>query len=192
MRLKLTDKKLAAFKSAKLGTRRDYLDALMPGLLVRVTDKGSKTFMLRARYPGSPNSSRRALGKVGALSVERRATRRASGTSCSTKASTRRGRLNRTGWRCCGRRTTPSCRWRRPTLRTSSLRASRRPRCMSAKSARSSCRAGRRGRSTTSRSMTSPPSSIRSSSAARPVRRASCLDAPKHCGAGPSAAAPTG
>jgi hypothetical protein len=69
MRLKLTDKKLAAFKSARLGTRRDYLDALMPGLLVRVTDKGSKTFMLRARYPGSPNSSRRALGKVGALSV---------------------------------------------------------------------------------------------------------------------------
>ena len=69
MRLKLTDKKLAALKPARPGTRRDYLDALMPGLLVRVTDKGSKTFMLRARYPGSPNPSRRALGKVGALSV---------------------------------------------------------------------------------------------------------------------------
>jgi hypothetical protein len=38
MRLKLTDKKLAALKPAKSGTRRDYLDALMPGLLVRVTD----------------------------------------------------------------------------------------------------------------------------------------------------------
>ena len=68
-RVKLTDKKLAALKPAKPGTRRDYLDALMPGLLVGVTDKGSKTFMLRARYPGSPNPSRRALGKVGALSV---------------------------------------------------------------------------------------------------------------------------
>ena len=44
-RVKLTDKKLAALKPAKPGTRRDYLDALMPGLLVGVTDKGSKTFM---------------------------------------------------------------------------------------------------------------------------------------------------
>jgi hypothetical protein len=69
-RIKLTDKKLASLKPAKPGTRRDYLDALMPGLLVRVTDRGSKTFMLRARFPGSPNPSRRALGKVGAMTVQ--------------------------------------------------------------------------------------------------------------------------
>jgi integrase len=68
-RVVLTDKKLAALKSAPPGTRRDYLDALVPGLLVRVTDKGSKTFMLRARFPGARNFARRALGKVGVLGV---------------------------------------------------------------------------------------------------------------------------
>lgn len=69
-RVKLTDKKLAALKPARPGTRRDYLDALMPGLLVRVTDKGSKTWMFRTRFPGSSNPSRRELGKAGAMTVE--------------------------------------------------------------------------------------------------------------------------
>ena len=54
-RVVLTDKKVRALRAAKKGERYDVIDALMPGLLVRVTDKGSKTFMLRARFPGKVN-----------------------------------------------------------------------------------------------------------------------------------------
>ena len=68
-RVVLTDKKVARLKPAKPGTRQDYLDALMPNLLVRVTDTGSKAFVFRTRYPGKPYPSRRVLGKVGAMSV---------------------------------------------------------------------------------------------------------------------------
>jgi hypothetical protein len=69
MRVKLNDRSVAALKPAKRGPRYDVLDALMPGLAVHVTDKGSKTFVFRTRFPGNKNS-RRLLGKVGAMSVE--------------------------------------------------------------------------------------------------------------------------
>ena len=69
-RVALTDARIKSLKPAKPGQRYDVLDALMPGLSVRVTDTGNKTFMFRTRYPGSEHSSRRALGKVGAMLVE--------------------------------------------------------------------------------------------------------------------------
>lgn len=69
-RVVLTDKKVAALKPAKAGTRYDTYDALMPNLAVRVTDKGAKSFILRTRYPGHKHAARRALGVVGAMSVE--------------------------------------------------------------------------------------------------------------------------
>jgi integrase len=75
-RVVLTDKKLRALRPAKPGERYDVLDALVPGLLVRVTETGSKTFMFRARFPGRVNPktgrsdpTRRALGAIGALTV---------------------------------------------------------------------------------------------------------------------------
>jgi integrase len=67
-RVVLTDKKIAALRRAKPGERYDVLDALMPNLLVRVTDKGSKSFMFRARF-GKTNPARRLLGQVGALRI---------------------------------------------------------------------------------------------------------------------------
>jgi integrase len=70
LRVVLTDARVRALKKAKLGSRYDVLDALVPGLAVRVTDTGNKTFMFRTRYPGAEHSSRRALGKVGAMNVE--------------------------------------------------------------------------------------------------------------------------
>jgi integrase len=70
-RIVLTDNKIARLKPAKPGTRYDVLDALMPNLLVRVTDTGSKAFVFRTRYPGKRNPSRRVLGKVGAMGIER-------------------------------------------------------------------------------------------------------------------------
>ena len=42
----------------------------MPGLGVRVTDKGAKSFVLHARYPGSPHATRRLLSMYGDLSLE--------------------------------------------------------------------------------------------------------------------------
>jgi integrase len=69
-RVVLTDKKVTRLKPAKPGTRYDVRDALVPNLLVRVTDKGSKAFVFRTRYPGKPYPSRRVIGKVGALGIE--------------------------------------------------------------------------------------------------------------------------
>jgi hypothetical protein len=45
----LTDKKIGRLKPAKPDTRYDVLDALVPNLLVRVTDTGSKAFVWLAK-----------------------------------------------------------------------------------------------------------------------------------------------
>src|SRR5262245_45931268 len=66
----LTDRTIRALKPAGPGARYDVLDALVPGLGVRVTEKGQRTFILIARFPGSRNPTRRALGDYGALSLE--------------------------------------------------------------------------------------------------------------------------
>jgi integrase len=42
---------------------------------VRVSEKGQRTFILIARYPGSPNPTRRALGEYPAISLEKARTR---------------------------------------------------------------------------------------------------------------------
>ena len=43
----------------------------MPGLVLRVTDRGHKSFALRCRYPSHPdNPTRRALGDYGAMSLD--------------------------------------------------------------------------------------------------------------------------
>src|SRR5262249_25093328 len=52
------------------GQRREVWDALVPGLGVRVTDAGTKSFVLATRYPGSANPARRALGGYGELTLE--------------------------------------------------------------------------------------------------------------------------
>jgi integrase len=66
----LSDKTLRALKPAPTGGRYDVMDALVPGLGVRVTEKGQRTFILVARYPGSSNPTRRALGEYGKLTLE--------------------------------------------------------------------------------------------------------------------------
>lgn len=66
----LTDRTLKALQPAPKGKRYDLADAVVPGLGVRVTDKGQKTFVFVARYPGSKNPTRRALGEYGALTLE--------------------------------------------------------------------------------------------------------------------------
>ena len=54
-RRRLTDRTLQALKRAPQGKRYDLPDLETRGLAVRVNDRGVKTFVLIARYPGSKN-----------------------------------------------------------------------------------------------------------------------------------------
>jgi integrase len=65
----LNDRVLKALKPAKAGKRYDIMDASLPGFGVRVTDKGTKTFTLTKRFPGSDNPTRRALGEYPAIGL---------------------------------------------------------------------------------------------------------------------------
>jgi integrase len=66
----LTDRALKALKPAAPGKRYDVMDAIVPSLGARVTDKGHVTFILAARFPGKPNYTRRELGPYGELTLE--------------------------------------------------------------------------------------------------------------------------
>ena len=69
MKKLLTEKGVLALKAAPPGRRYIVADALVPGLGVRVTDRGHRTFILGARYPGSKHFVRREIGAVGAISL---------------------------------------------------------------------------------------------------------------------------
>src|SRR5690349_6432324 len=65
----LTDRKLKSLKRAATGKRYEVMDVEAPGLGIRVNDRGRKTFVLIARYPGSRNPARRTLGEYDAMSL---------------------------------------------------------------------------------------------------------------------------
>src|ERR1700738_178441 len=69
MRIKFTDNSIARLPPAKPGQRKDYIDALVPNLIVRATHT-SRTFMFRMRLPSTRSTTRRSLGKVGAMSID--------------------------------------------------------------------------------------------------------------------------
>jgi integrase len=64
----LTDRGIAALKP-KPGRRYDLWDAVVPGLAVRVTETGHKSFVLVTRYPGATAPTRRSLSEVGAITL---------------------------------------------------------------------------------------------------------------------------
>jgi integrase len=66
----LTDRGIQALKAAASGQRRLVWDAIVPGLAVRVTDQGVRTFVLVTRYPGSRSPAPRSLGVYGAITLE--------------------------------------------------------------------------------------------------------------------------
>src|SRR5262245_36340491 len=69
MKTALTDR---AIKAARPAARPyDMHDAVVPGLAVRVLPSRVKSFVLIARFPGSRNPTRRALGAYGAVSLEK-------------------------------------------------------------------------------------------------------------------------
>jgi integrase len=66
----LTDRKITSLKIAPKGKRYAVMDGLVPGFGVSVTDTGGRTFILRARFPGSSNPVGRSLGKIGTITLE--------------------------------------------------------------------------------------------------------------------------
>jgi integrase len=67
----LTDRFIHSRKPAPSGTRADFRDAIVPGLAVRVTERGHKSFVLVARFPSNPkHPTRRLLGEYGAISLD--------------------------------------------------------------------------------------------------------------------------
>jgi integrase len=66
----LTDRAIAHATAAPPGKRRLLWDAIVPGLALRVTDRGKRSFVLVTRYPGTRNPAPRSLGSVGAISLE--------------------------------------------------------------------------------------------------------------------------
>ena len=68
MRKRLTDKSIAALR--RKAARYEVQDEIAPGLAVRVSERGTKSFIMIARFPGSDNPVRRTLGEYGALTLE--------------------------------------------------------------------------------------------------------------------------
>ena len=66
----LTDRAIKALQPTPEGKRRIVWDAIVPGLGIRITDRGVKKFVLVTRYPGSTSPAPRSLGAYGAISLE--------------------------------------------------------------------------------------------------------------------------
>jgi integrase len=66
----LTDRAIKSLPPTPEGKRRIVWDAIVPGLGIRITDRGVKTFVLVTRYPGSTSPAPRSLGTYGAISLE--------------------------------------------------------------------------------------------------------------------------
>jgi integrase len=66
----LNDRIIKALKPAAAGKRREVWDAIVPGVGVRVTDTGAKSFVLVTRYGGAKHPARRTIGSYGELTLE--------------------------------------------------------------------------------------------------------------------------
>lgn len=69
MKKNLTDRTIIALKPA--AKQYEISDAVVPGLVIRVTPTGGKSFNLIARYPGSSNPARRSLGTYGKITLQK-------------------------------------------------------------------------------------------------------------------------
>ncbi len=70
MKVGLTDRAVSALAPAEKGKRYTVRDTVVPGFLVRVTDTGSKSYALQARFkPGAP-PTRRTIGDVSAITLK--------------------------------------------------------------------------------------------------------------------------
>jgi Arm DNA-binding domain len=75
MKRTLTNRFLKSVAAAAAGKHTDFADSIVPGLAVRVSGTGQKTFVLVSRFPGRKNPTRRAIGSYPAMTVEQARTR---------------------------------------------------------------------------------------------------------------------
>lgn len=67
----LTERFISSPKRVPETGRVDFQDAMVPGLSLRVTSTGHRSFNLIARFPANPkNPTRRAIGEYGAISLD--------------------------------------------------------------------------------------------------------------------------
>jgi integrase len=67
----LTDRYIQSRSRVPASGRTDYRDAMVPGMALRVTSTGHRSFVLIARFPLHPkHPTRRALGNYGELTLE--------------------------------------------------------------------------------------------------------------------------
>jgi hypothetical protein len=71
----LTDRAIKALKPAPAGKRVLVWDGIVPGLAVRITPTGAKSYVLVQRYPGSTNPTPRTVAPVGAMGLAEARTR---------------------------------------------------------------------------------------------------------------------
>lgn len=69
MRKRLTSRTIETLKPASTG-RRLVMDTDVPGFGVKVTEKGSRSFILLTRFPGFKNPTPRQLGMCGVMTLE--------------------------------------------------------------------------------------------------------------------------
>jgi integrase len=66
----LTDVAIRKAKPAAPGKREIMWDAAVPGLALRVSDRGRRSFVLCKRFPGKVQPEYRAIGEYGVISLE--------------------------------------------------------------------------------------------------------------------------
>ena len=70
-RITLTERYIASPKRVPTTGRAEFHDALVPGLALRVTERGNRSFVLINRFPLNPrNPTRRTLGSCDELSLD--------------------------------------------------------------------------------------------------------------------------
>jgi integrase len=75
MKRTLTDRFLKSVPAAPKGKHTDFADSIVPGLAVRVSSTGQKTFVLVSRFPGRNSPTRRAIGSYPGMTIEKARTR---------------------------------------------------------------------------------------------------------------------
>jgi integrase len=75
MKRTLTDRFLKSVAAAPKGKHADFADSIVPGLAVRISGTGQKTFVLVSRFPGRNNPTRRAIGSYPAMTIDKARTR---------------------------------------------------------------------------------------------------------------------
>ncbi len=69
MKERLTDERILSFNAAPEGKRLDVFDTQLPGLVLRITDKGVKSFAIRYRHKG--RTQRYTIGKTPPLKLKK-------------------------------------------------------------------------------------------------------------------------